>query len=251
MTQTTAQKPGSQQTLERLSALEQSFCYRGSAPDPDVWFTIVRGDAPVLISAPHACMHERSGVSKMEEEYTGALAYYLAGVCNCHAIATCYKTCEDPNWQTNSLYKNAVRKLQAETELRFLIDLHGMTNRYHMGVAIGTINGKSCSAEFVLPHFVNAGFQHAASDSLVPDADAAWRRVVVDYPGFTGGVVNHTVTRFAAVELGVPSVQIELSSQARVVESAATEDWPYEYRGSPDAISATVTALQNLVASVV
>lgn len=246
----TAPNSGAAQKLARLSVLEQSFRYRNSAPDREAWFTIMRGDVPVLISAPHACMHSREGVGKMEEEFTGALAFHLAEVCNCYAIVTRYKTSEDPNWQTNSLYKKAIKKLHAETELCFLIDLHGMTNKYHMGVAIGTINGKSCSAASVLPHFINAGFQLTAADCLTPNADTAWRRVVVDHSKFTGGVVNHTVNRFASAELGMSSVQIEISSQARVVKSAATDDWPCEYRGNPEAIIATVTALENLVASV-
>ncbi len=237
------------QILDRLSAIEESFQYRAAAPDDGAWFEIVRGSLPVLVSAPHACMHERDGTAKMEEEYTGALACYLADVCGCYALVTRSRTFEDPNWQTDSLYKQAIKQLQLETGIRFLIDLHGMTNRYHMGVAIGTIKGKSCGAADVLPHFTEAGFQHVVTEDLTPDSESAWRRAVVDHPKFTGGVMNHTVTRFSALELGVPSVQIELSSEVRVVESAATDDWPRTYHGNPEAITATVAALSSLVAS--
>lgn len=236
--------------LSRLSMLEDAFCYRVNAPDNGEWLEVVPGRVPVLVSAPHACMHARDGIGKMQEEYTGALACYLADVCDCHAIVTRSKTDEDPNWQTDSLYKAAIKKLQSETPIRFLIDLHGMTNKYHMGVAIGTIKGKSCQVEDVLPHFIDAGFQNTCVSQLTPDPASAWRRVVVDHKKFTGGVVNSTVTRYAAMELGIPSVQIELSSEVRVVESAATEDWPYEYRGNPEAINATVTALTSLVESI-
>lgn len=241
--------PADGHNLARLTALEESFEYQVEATEACAWFDIVRGKVPVLVSAPHACRHNRGGVEKMQEEYTGALAIYLARVCDCYAIVTRYKTREDPNWDTYSDYKNAIGRLQSEIGFRFIVDLHGMTNRYHMGVALGTIKENSCSADTVLPHFIDAGFQLTKEHELTPDAKTAWRRVVVDHPKFTGGVVNHTVTRYGSVELGVPSVQIELSSQVRVVESAATDDWPLEYRGNQVAIAATMKALRSLVVS--
>lgn len=240
-------KPTSSQTMEKLTALDRLFDYRARASDGCAWFKIVRGRVPVLVSAPHACMHQREGVVKLQEEYTGALAVYLAEQCGCHAIATQFKTDEDPNWQAQSDYKNAISQLASDTEIRLLIDLHGMTNRYHMGVALGTIHGKSCDVNDVLPHFIQAGFQETAAADLTPDHKNAWRRIVVDHPKFSGGVVNHTVTRFAAHDLAIASVQVELSSEARVVKSAATDDWPFEYRGNPEAILATVSALESLV----
>jgi len=127
--------------LERLSVLDQLFRYRTAAPDGEAWFKITRGNNPVLISAPHACMHVRDGVSKMQEEYTGAIALYLAELCDCHAIFTRYKAFEDPNWQSNSDYKQAIEALVSDCDIKFCIDLHGMRNIYHMGVALGTING--------------------------------------------------------------------------------------------------------------
>lgn len=238
-----------QDTFDRLAELDKQFRYQQAAPVGVEWFEVVNGTVPVLVSAPHACMHVREGVRKMQEEFTGALALYLAERCGCYAIFTRYQTHEDPNWQVDSKYKRSIEALLQDRAIRFVIDLHGMTNRYHMGVALGTINGESCEAESVIAHFLQSGFIATAADNLTPDVENAWRRLVVDHPKFTGGVVNNTVTRFASQQLGVPSVQIELSSEARVVESAATEDWPHEYRGNSQAIAASVTALEQLVAA--
>ena len=229
-----------------MSALDHLFRYRETALD-GAWFQTVKGINPVLISAPHACMHARDGVSKMQEEYTGAIALYLAELCNCHAIYTCYQTDEDPNWQSDSIYKEAIKSLVSDSDIQFCIDLHGMRNLHHMGVALGTINGTACDPQLVLPHFLKAGFRHIVLDELTSNKENTWRNLVVDHPKFTGGLVNNTVTRFTSGQLGIPSVQIELSSQVRVVKSAATEDWPFEYCGNPEAINASVTALQSLV----
>ena len=147
--------------LDRLNSLETQFCYQQTAPDDKPWFRSQSGSVPVLISAPHACMHQRDGRNKMQEEFTAAIAFYLAEVCQCSAIATCYKIEEDPNWDMHGDYKAAIESLVFQNNIQFLIDLHGMTNRYNMGVAIGTMRGASCKADIVTPHFVRAGFNHS------------------------------------------------------------------------------------------
>lgn len=234
--------------LKQLVALDAHFKYQARAPAGEAWFDTVVGSHPVLVSAPHACAHSRNGELKMQEEYTGAIALYLAQVCDCHAIVARHQADEDPNWHVESEYKNAIQSLVERHNIGFLIDLHGMMNRYHMGVAIGTIKGGSCDPSMVEPHFIDAGFVSAEVHGLQQSVEA-WRNVVVDHPRFTGGVVNHTVTRFVAQQLNIQSVQIELASEVRVVESAATQDWPCEYRGNPEAIVASVHSLQSLIRS--
>jgi len=230
--------------LQQLKTIDAEFSYRAFAPDNQPWFRSISGTAPVLISAPHACMHRRDGKDKMQEEYTGAIAFYLAKVCQCSAIATCYQTDQDPNWDASGDYKTEVESLVVQNKIKFLIDLHGMTNKYNLGIAIGTMKGSACSAEQIAPHFVKSGFGlcQSAADQTVED----WRNMMVDHPKFTGGLVNNTVTRFASQQLNIPAVQIELASSVRVVESVATEDWPHDYYGNPVAIHATVNALKSL-----
>ena len=231
--------------LQRLRELDATFSYQTLAPDNGSWFKSIDGPVPVLVSAPHACMHNRDGQDKMQEEYTGAIAFHLAQVCQCSAIATCNQTSEDPNWDWPSDYKAEVEALIVRNKIQFLIDLHGMTNKYNLGIAIGTMKGKACSGEQIIPHFVDSGFCVNQSDADKPAEN--WRNLVVDHPKFTGGLVNNTVTRFASQQLHIHAVQIELASVVRVVESFATPDWPHDYHGNPRAIHATVNALQALV----
>jgi len=232
--------------LQQLKALDSTFGYQTVAPDDKPWFKSVNGTVPVLVSAPHACMHKRDGQDKMQEEFTGAIAFHLAQVCQCSAIAACYQTSEDPNWDWPSDYKAEVESIVVRNKIQFLIDLHGMTDRYNLGVAIGTIKGKACSAEQVTPHFVDSGFRVSQADG-VGGAAEIWRNMAVDHPKFTGGLVNNTVTRFASQQLNISAVQIELASAVRVVESVATPDWPHDYYADPNAIHAAVNALQSLV----
>jgi len=233
----------------RLMELDQLCDYTRIEVTGEPWFKVQHGTAPVLVSAPHACMHVRDGVSKMQEEFTGAIAFYLAQTCDCYAMVTCCSSSEDPNWVMQGEYKSALQSLVQQNNIRFLIDLHGMTNRHQIGVAIGTMDGQSCDSETVVPCFTDAGFKLVTLNQKDSNTTDVWRRVVLNHPKFTGGLVNHTVTRFASQQLGIKAVQIELSSQARVVESQATSYWPHEYYGNPQAITASVGALQSLVES--
>ena len=251
------------EVLARLEALEQQVSPRVFAENRQPWFRQIYGDHPVLLSAPHACFHLRDGVEKMAEEYTAAIVCLVAQLTGCSAIFTTHKSSEDPNWQSDGEYKKAIRQTVDSRRIKFLIDVHGMTNRHHIGMALGTINERACRSTDIIEPFVSEGFQITQAESLPPmltsskgmpvssSAGAAeaqnWRRMVVDHPRFTGGVKSHTVTRFASEQLGISSVQIELASVARIGYRAKTPDWPYEYYGNPKAITAAVNAIGGLV----
>ena len=130
---------GFQQLMESLMALEQLHQYRTLALQSESWFQVSDGTLPVLVSAPHACMHNRDGLMKLEEEFTGAIARYLSMSTSCYSIYGVYQAVEDPNWHTDSEYKRAITQLHKEVGFKFVIDLHGMLNSHGMGVALGTI----------------------------------------------------------------------------------------------------------------
>lgn len=218
----------------------------------------------MLFSAPHACLHLRDGAVKMGEEYTAAIAQWLAVETANHAIFTTRQAAEDPNWLPAGQYKNQIRQLVEQHAIELVVDIHGMTNRHHMGIAIGTMNGRSTGQCDVITPFLQNGFQlteasrlpepltFTAKKPLPPGAGAegAWQVLVVDHPRFTGGVRNHTVTRFATEQLGVAAVQIEIASVNRIVNRPASADWPHNYHGNPQAIAATVNALVEMAGMV-
>lgn len=199
----------------------------------------------------------------MGEEFTAAIACYLAQQTNCHAMFTVNKTDEDPNWVLLGDYKKTVKKIVEKYQIGLLIDLHGMTNRHHMGLALGTMHGRSCPSIDPKVPFLKKGFVLTNADDLPPKiaSESAvplggktgahdgenWRRLVVDHPRFTGGLRSHTVTRYSTEELGISAVQIEIASVARIVHQEKTDDWPYEYSGSAQAITACVGALCELI----
>ncbi len=239
---------------ERFQCLldfERTLNYRGYPVTPDRGIQCIEGDLPVLLSAAHSCAHKRSGMMKMEEEFTAAIACYLADQLGCSAIFLRSACDEDPNYQKNSHYKDKLGALAKRCGARFVIDLHGMINRHGMGVALGTMNDRACCGARVLQPFVEAGFESTLESQLSARHPQVWRRVVLNHSRFTGGLRSHTITRFAVEQLGLAAVQVELASICRVVYSAPGEDWPQAYAGLPRAISRSVDALRGLVLDVV
>ncbi len=231
----------------QLLRCEQAVAYRAMPAAGEREFSIVEGSVPVLISAPHACLHRRGDEWKMEEEFTAAFALLLAEETGCSAIYLCRQSCEDPNWLQGSKYKEALADLVARRNIGLVIDLHGMTNRHHMGVAIGTMLGRACPGLDVQGGFVKQGFVKTPHTGLTPANETEWRRLVIDHPRFTGGIRNHTVTRFVVEQLQTAAVQIELASAVRIVYSPATDDWPHAYTGDSSAIIASFQALCELI----
>lgn len=241
------------QLLTRLTELEQAIAYRETPPKGGLPFQTELGRRSVLLSAPHAAAHLRDGEEKIEEEFTAAFARYLAQATDSHAIYATHLSEEDPNWDKAGAYKRAIAQTVAQHGIELVIDLHGMTNRHKIGVAIGTMKGKSIgvnSAELIHP-FLQNQFAQLPLSQLDQLSEPSWQRVVLNHPKFTGGLKSHTVTRYVSQTLGISAIQIELTSAARIVHRSPNRGWPFEYSGKPEAICNAVQALQGLIEALV
>ena len=107
-------------------------------------FTYQPGTIPVLLSAPHGAAHRRNGRLKVEDEYTAAFVRLVAAETGSHIIYTRYQSDTDPNWDRQTPYKEQLRQIIREHQIAFVLDIHGMSNRHKIGLAVGTINGRSC-----------------------------------------------------------------------------------------------------------
>ena len=251
--------------LETLQSLEDIVQYRQQPPPNSSFFTYAPGNSPLLISAPHGAAHTRNGRFKIEDEFTTGFARYIAQKTGCHALYTThYSPNEDPNWDKGGRYKQRLRHIIQEQNIKFVLDLHGMTSRYHMGLALGTRHGRACPDQLPLitAQLEKYGYVPNSPQELPPPlkidlakyraglvdfSTRRWDNYVVDYSKFTGGLKNHTVTRYVNENLGLPAIQIEVSSQARVVMREAYAEWDRIYRGNPQAIIHTVQTLTELV----
>lgn len=237
--------------LTWLEQLEATITYITPPPPGEASFRYVAGRLPVVISAPHGAAHRREGRYKSEDEYTAALARLVAEHTGAHALYAWARSDDDPNWNAVSPYKEALRRIAAEHDIRFVLDLHGMGDRHKFGVAIGTMRGTSCDGHheaLIAVTLAEAGFTPATAQEASAFPALYRDRYVLNHHRFTGGLTGHTVTRFAAEHLGIHAAQIELCAGLRIVSRRATHRMPQDYRGNPQGITGTVAMLETLVA---
>ena len=236
--------------LERLIALEADVTYREPPADGRPPFRHEPGALPVLISAPHGAAHRRDGRYKQEDEYTTAFTRLLAERTGAHALYAWARSESDPNYDRESPYKLELSRLIARHDIRFVVDIHGMSDRHKFGIAVGTMCGASCRRRhesLVVETLAAADFTEATAKEAREFPGLCWDRFVVNHGRFTGGLTSHTVTRFAAEQLGVHAAQFELCASLRIVRRRGMAEWPGEFRGDPQGIARAVATFERLV----
>ena len=236
--------------LDRLVALEADVTYREPPASGRLPFRHEPGTLPVIISAPHGAAHRRDGRYKQEDEYTAAFARLLAERTGAHALYAFACSESDPNYDRQSPYKTTLAELVARHEIRFVVDIHGMSDRHKFGIAVGTMCGASCRRRheaLVVETLAAADFTEATAKEAREFPALRWDRFVVNHGRFTGGLTSHTVTRFAAEELGVHAAQFELCASLRIVRRRGSPAWPGEFRGDTAGIARTVATFERLV----
>jgi hypothetical protein len=117
-----------------LEQLFQVNNFQGKETNPSPWVLV--GSTPVVISAPHAVVHPRKGQQRENEPYTGPLALQLHATTGASAIIYARTTEEDPNYDEDGPYKEALKKLvrEAKYSTYFVLDLHGLNFPHFRGV---------------------------------------------------------------------------------------------------------------------
>ncbi len=238
-----------QAIAQQLDHLESDIRYHAPPDDGQPPYAHVLGTLPVLLSAPHGAAHRREDRYKDEDEYTAALARLLGKHTSAHVLYAWARSESDPNWDRRSPYKETLRSVVADHDIGFIIDIHGMSNRHKFGIAVGTMRGRSCPAQetLILKTLQEQGFQPSMAQEARTFDSLQWDRYVLNHGRFTGGITSHTVTRFAAEELRIASVQFELCSSLRVVRRLSPGKQPPNFAGDPVAIAHTVATFERLV----
>jgi hypothetical protein len=211
--------------LQRLVALETAVTPKHPPTNGQSPFVHEPGQLPILLSAPHGTAHRRNGRVKAEEGFTSALARLVAAETGAHVLYTQFLSPDDPNYEPDTPYKTALRRIVQKYGICFVLDIHGMSDRHGFGLALGTMNGRSCPRQepLILQTLQTHGFHQSTKAEVRQYDRLRWDHFVLNHSRFTGGVINHTVTKFVVEELGVAAVQIELCSSLRVVQSVTTD----------------------------
>lgn len=185
--------------------IEQLFAannYQGLKSNPPV--SILTGDIPILIAAPHAVEHPRHGGLKKADVFSGTIAAQVAKQTGCFAVILSKTINEDPNHDPNGLFKSALARIAQANHMQAIINLHGMTNSHHWDVVLGSNFGKSLGNKpQILNQTINA-FQQAGIS-----------KCLVDSKELFAASNDYNISVYAWEQLKVPSFQIEVNRDFR------------------------------------
>jgi gamma-glutamylcyclotransferase (GGCT)/AIG2-like uncharacterized protein YtfP len=166
----------------------------------------VRGVAPILVTAPHACAHLRMNKLKSQETFTGSLAVIIHSITGAHALYTHRASEIDPNFYDESQFKKEIARIVKQFGIRFVLDIHG-TSTAKIGDAFP---GVGFDKEFLLGN-------ESVLDRLVECSERFGIRLGSSkiFPASR----QMTVTKFVARKLRITSMQIEISEELRAPET--------------------------------
>lgn len=169
-------------------------------------FKVIPGKVPVLVSAPHVFAHKRpnvEGIVKQGELMTDVIVSDIARTVDCFAIMTTQPTDYDPNYHRvyDNDYKFELKSLVREHKIKYVIDVHGLSDQhpYDLGIFFKRKFRKSMELGYKVADAVRAGKLKDASISLF---------------NFSNND-QETISEFVCDTLKVPAVQIEIARYIR------------------------------------
>ncbi len=140
---------------------------------------IITGNNNILISAPHGVSQVRLGRFKCAEIGSLATALRLKDTTDCYLIAKTKNNNDDANFDVKSKYKDSIRKLIKNNNIKYIIDFHGLAQNRECDVNLGTHLGKNIENNEII------------FEALKKDLENNHFNVSVDQP-FMGG--NPTIS---------------------------------------------------------
>ncbi len=187
----------------------------------------LRGEIPVLVTAPHATTHVRVKMTKSYELYTGALSVILHSLTGAHALYTHRMSNIDPNYYDDSPFKESLQSIINEHDIRFVIDIHGTGS----GRPYDIFPGVGLDGEFLI-----------GKDSYLAilNETAQRKKILIGGLDIFPAAKQMTVAKFAATKIGVPAMQIEINRSLR-----QPEDNPTQFKKLVEFISSYISRINE------
>ena len=181
---------------------EQEERYMEFPPEDSSGMIFLRGDAPILVTAPHATRHLRMNKQKQQEEYTGAISVILHSLTGAHALYTHWASKIDPNFYDDSPFKKKLTKIVRKFGIKYVLDLHGTRGQRAEDIYPGIGNNR----EFLIGN-------DSCLRKLKESANS--NGLVLGGLNVFPASIQMTVTKFVATKLGIPAIQIEINERLR------------------------------------
>ena len=180
--------------------LKQSYDKFYNADQNENSFEFLPGEiGDIVFSCPHAVTHMREGKQVLADINTGPLGMAMHSLGYSLLVKT--KNCnDDPNYDYKSTYKDYLSDYVKYNNIKYLIDLHGMSKKRNVLIALGTSFGKHSDKSLEL---TNQFIKIATKNGLDTE------QIKIDFP-FSGA--RRTVSAFINKKNKIETLQIELNS---------------------------------------
>jgi gamma-glutamylcyclotransferase (GGCT)/AIG2-like uncharacterized protein YtfP len=179
-------------------------------PEGSIGFTFLRGEIPVLVTAPHATRHLRMDKLKYQEEYTGALSVILHALTGSHALYTHWASTIDPNFYDHAPFKKKLLKIVRKFGIRFVLDLHSFRGQRNEDIYPGIGNDR----EFL---FGNDFYLYKLEEL------AGSNGLILGGLHVFSASIQMTIAKFVSRNLEIPAMQVEINERLRNPENNPSE----------------------------
>lgn len=164
---------------------------------------VLPGNSGIIVSAPHATNHIRLNKYKIHERYTGALSALMHCLMGTTSIYSNSVLISDPNYYDNCPYKTILEDISSNYKYNFLLDIHGTGEEREFDIYPGIGKDKEflLGQTNILDDFYNTAEKYGISSGSLDKFPASKQQ---------------TVTKYAATQLGIPSMQIEINKRYRL-----------------------------------
>jgi hypothetical protein len=138
-------------TFNKFIKIRKDFLEENKTKD----HIVLNGCNNVLISAPHGVYQVRLGKSKVHEIGSLATALWLQQQTGCYLIAKTKCNNDDANFDDKSKYKDSIRKLMKQHNIKYVLDFHGLASHRDCDVNLGTHLGNNIKTNIPLFNKLN------------------------------------------------------------------------------------------------
>ncbi len=187
-------------------------------------FFVIKGKIPVILSAPHSVKQLREGKIKEAENQTGAIVSILAEETGCFAIYKTYNKQDDANYDIeNNEYKEEIKQIVKENDIKILLDIHGARDEYNFDIDLGTAYGENINNNIEILKKLKECFKKYKIENVTENKIFKVDNI-------------RTVSKCINEETKIPCIQLEIS-------------WKYRNLDNLDNIERLIKALKEFILS--
>ena len=164
----------------------------------DADFIIIKGNVPILFTAPHTMKQIREdGSIKLSETYTKAIALYLNKHFNVNCMIKINDTGLDANRDNRDEFKTELLRFIKDNNIKLVIELHGSKKTRDFDIEFGTLN--NLSADFSTIKELEEAFTENKISNIIHNDP------------FKGGAITEYVYGLKDVDV----IQVEINGKYR------------------------------------